>query len=157
MNGSVLNRSVALEPDVFHLCQRCNACCRWPGDVRIDEAEVTRIAAFLGLTEQEFIARHTRLRSDRQGLSLLERENHECVMLEDGGCRIHAVKPDQCAGFPNRWRFPGWREVCESVPVPIAEARRRGLVDDPGAGSAEHGLEPAPGPVRRRQVRSAEA
>ena len=64
--------------------------------------------------------RHTRLRSDRQGLSLIEKANHECIMLAGAACRIHPVKPGQCAGFPNRWNFPGWREVCAAIPVPNA-------------------------------------
>lgn len=127
-HGSPVNREVLLDPDTFYVCQRCTACCRWPGDVRLEEEEIPRIAGFLGLDEEEFIGRYTRLRSNRRGLSLVERENHECIMLEDGGCRIHEVKPSQCAGFPNRWNFPGWRDSCEAVPIPIGEARARGLV-----------------------------
>jgi hypothetical protein len=33
-------------------------------------------------------------------------------------CRIQPVKPVQCRGFPNEWRFPGWREMCEAIEVP---------------------------------------
>lgn len=124
--GSPANRGVMLDVENFYVCQRCTACCRWPGDVRLEEEEVPRIAAFLGLSEADFIERFTRLRTNRQGLSLIEKENHECVMLENGGCRIHEVKPSQCAGFPNRWNFEGWRKVCEAVPIPMAEAVRRG-------------------------------
>ena len=104
---------------VRYVCQRCTACCRWPGDVRIEEEEIPRIAGFLGLTEDEFIGQFTRLRTNRQGLSLVERETHECVMLDGNACRIHPVKPAQCEGFPNRWNFPGWRDVCHAVPVPV--------------------------------------
>ncbi|MEY5013526.1 MAG: hypothetical protein RLY69_1241, partial [Verrucomicrobiota bacterium] len=64
-----------------------------------------------------FIARFTRLRGDRTGLSLIEKDNHECVMLDGNNCTIQAVKPTQCRGFPNHWNFPGWREVCEAIPV----------------------------------------
>ncbi len=119
--GSPGNRDVVLEPGVFYVCQRCTACCKWPGDVRIDDAEITAIAAFLGLGEGEFIARYTRLRGNRQGLSLIEKDNHECIMLDGNACRIHEVKPAQCAGFPNRWNFPGWRQACEAIPVPVEE------------------------------------
>lgn len=128
MSGSVINDSVLLDPERYYVCQRCTACCRWPGDVRVGDDEIGRIAEFLGMAEDEFVQRFTRLRSDRQGLSIRERENHECVMLENGGCRIHAVKPVQCAGFPNRWNFSGWRKVCEARPIPVAEARERGLL-----------------------------
>ena len=103
------------------MCRRCTACCRWPGDVRVDAGEVDRIAAFMGIAVDDFIQRFTRLRSDRRGLSLMEKDNHECVMLEGDRCRIHEVKPGQCSGFPNHWNFPGWRGVCEAVPVPAGD------------------------------------
>ena len=129
-HGSPGNRDLWLDPDTYYVCQRCTACCRWPGDVRIENDEIAPIAAYLGLGEEEFLERYTRLRTNRQGLSLVEKENHECVMLEDGSCRIHEVKPSQCAGFPNRWNFPGWRKQCEAIPVPMSEARKNGLLGD---------------------------
>ncbi len=118
-HGSPANHEVNLEPGVFYVCQRCTACCKWPGDVRLEEEEIPRIAAFLEMSEPEFIGRYTRLRMNRKGLSLIEKENHECIMLEGNSCRIHDVKPGQCAGFPNKWNFPGWRQVCEAIPVAV--------------------------------------
>lgn len=118
--GSPGNRQVVLDPDVFYVCQRCTNCCKWPGDVRIEEDEIAPIAAHLDLSADEFLRQFTRLRSNRQGLSLIEKANHECIMLDGASCRIHAVKPAQCAGFPNTWNFPGWRNVCEAIPVPTA-------------------------------------
>lgn len=126
-HGSPGNRETLLEPDTFYACQRCTACCKWPGDVRLEEEEIPRIASYLHLTEQEFLDRYTRLRTNRQGLSLIEKDNHECIMLDGTACRIHPVKPSQCAGFPNKWNFPGWRQVCEAMAIPMQEARERGL------------------------------
>lgn len=120
-HGSPGNDQTVLEPDVNYVCQRCNACCKWPGDVRIAEGEIAAIAAYLGTTQEDFISRYTRLRTNRQGLSLIEKDNHECIMLVDGGCRIHPVKPSQCRGFPNKWNFPGWREICEAIAVPVKQ------------------------------------
>jgi uncharacterized protein len=120
-HGSPGNRDTVLNPTLFYQCQRCTACCKWPGDVRLEEKEIGSIATHLGLTEQEFLERYTRLRTNRQGLSLIEKENHECIMLDGNSCRIHPVKPAQCTGFPNLWNFPGWREVCEAIPVPRDE------------------------------------
>jgi uncharacterized protein len=117
--GSPANRDVDLDATVFYVCQRCTNCCKWPGDVRLAEDEISPIAAHLGLTEEDFIRSFTRLRSNRRGLSLIEKENHECIMLEENSCRIHPVKPAQCAGFPNKWNFSGWRDVCEAVPVAV--------------------------------------
>ncbi|MES2474621.1 MAG: YkgJ family cysteine cluster protein [Verrucomicrobiota bacterium] len=118
-HGSPANWTVDLEPGVRYVCQRCTACCKWPGDVRLETDEIPRIAEFLGMDEAAFIERYTRLRMNRKGLSLIEKENHECSMLEGNACRIHAVKPGQCAGFPNKWNFPGWRQVCEAIPVAV--------------------------------------
>lgn len=129
-HGALSNRDVPLDPDNYYVCQRCTACCRWPGDVRLEEGEAARIAEYLGMSEERFIERYTRLRADRQGLSIIDRADHSCVMLKDGGCRIHEVKPVQCAGFPNFWNFPGWERKCEAKPIPMAEAKALGLIGD---------------------------
>jgi Fe-S-cluster containining protein len=106
-------------PDVWFDCQRCANCCRWPGDVIIDDAEVDAIARFLGISVREFVHSHTRLRANRAGLSLDEKPNGECIFLDGIDCRIQPVKPRQCREFPNKWRFPGWREKCEAIPRQI--------------------------------------
>ena len=121
--GSPGNRDVVLDPDVYYVCQRCTACCKWPGDVRIEEDEIPVMANFLNIDEAEFLDQFTRLRTNRQGLSLIEKKNHECIMLDGDSCRIHSVKPSQCAGFPNRWNFPGWRDLCEAIPVPVDQLK----------------------------------
>jgi Fe-S-cluster containining protein len=108
------------EGSVFYQCQRCTACCKWAGDVCVEEEEITKISAYLGLEEHEFVQDYTRIRADRTGLSLIDKEGStECIMLEGMNCRIQSVKPDQCRGFPNVWNFPGWREVCQAIEVPI--------------------------------------
>lgn len=118
-HGSPGNKNHELHPGVHYACQRCTRCCRWPGDVRLEDDEIPHIAAYLHMAEHDFIHRYTRLRTNRQGLSLIEKENHECIMLEGNACKIHAVKPAQCAGFPNTWNFPGWEQVCEAIPIAI--------------------------------------
>ncbi len=74
------------------------------------------MAAYLGMTEWEFVQEFTQVRPQRDGLSLINRENGECIFLEGRDCRVQAAKPVQCQGFPNTWNFPGWREVCEARP-----------------------------------------
>jgi uncharacterized protein len=102
--------------NVRYHCQRCAACCRWPGQVKVSDFEIASIAAFLGLEEDDFIQRFTRLRQQRDGLALIDKENGECFFLEGNDCVINDVKPQQCRNFPNKWNFPGWRQVCEAVP-----------------------------------------
>ena len=86
--------------------------------MKVDDADIAAIAAHLELSEHDFIQRYTRLRPQRDGLALIDRPSGECIFLEGRDCAVQAVKPTQCAGFPNTWNFPGWREVCEAVPVP---------------------------------------
>jgi Fe-S-cluster containining protein len=101
-----------------YLCQRCGNCCRWPGDVIVTETEVDAISTFLGMESVDFVQKFTRLSANRKHLSLVEKEDAACIFLEgENVCRIQPVKPGQCSGFPNTWRFEGWREVCEAVEV----------------------------------------
>jgi Fe-S-cluster containining protein len=108
-----------MEEGVFYQCQRCANCCRWPGEVPVTESEVVRIAEFLEVPLREFVAEFTDVRINRSGLTLIEKANGECVFLDGRDCRIQPVKPSQCAGFPNQWNFPGWREKCEAIPIPL--------------------------------------
>lgn len=121
----------------YYLCQRCGNCCRWPGDVRVGDREIAAIADHLDLDEWDFRQRYTRLTGDRRGLSLADAEDGSCIFLEQPNvCRIQAVKPVQCQGFPNRWNFPGWREVCEAIPVtanPQTSAPTAARDDDDGS------------------------
>jgi len=88
--------------------------------VRINEAEITGIASFLGVSEQDFVEGFTRIRDNRTGLSLRDKERTtECIMLDGDRCRIHEVKPLQCRGFPNTWNFPGWEKECQAIAVPL--------------------------------------
>jgi len=84
--------------------------------VRLTEAEITRLAAHLGLSEADFIQHHTRVRADRQGLSLLEKPGGECKFLIGDNCAVQPVKPQQCRDFPNLWNFPGFEKVCHAIP-----------------------------------------
>jgi Fe-S-cluster containining protein len=106
---------------VFYECQRCTACCRWPGQVRVTDAEITRMAEHLGLGEREFIERYMRLREDRRGIVLKDQPDGACVFLEGGNCRVQPVKPQQCRDFPNHWRFPGFERECRAVAVELGE------------------------------------
>jgi len=107
---------------VFHDCQRCTACCRWPGQVRLTEAEIMRIAKFLQLGDADFIQRYTRLRPDRRGLALLEQADGACILLEGNLCSVQAVKPQQCRDFPNLWKYPEAEKYCRAIPREVSEA-----------------------------------
>ena len=105
---------------VRYECQRCGNCCKWDGDVVLEEGEVERIAKYLKIPLYEFVRDLTRLRANRQGLSLIDKEGTtECIMLDGNSCRIQEVKPKQCAGFLTEWNFRGWREHCQAKAVKV--------------------------------------
>lgn len=110
-----------MEPGMFYQCQRCANCCRWPGEVPVNDDELQAISDFLGMSLYDFVAEFTDLRSNRRGLTIKERPGGACVFLEGNDCRINPVKPEQCAGFPNEWNFPGWKKQCEATPVPMTD------------------------------------
>ena len=85
--------------------------------MKVEADEVDAIAAYLNMSVDEFLEKHTRLTPDRQHLSLMEKTDGECeylVICDDGlpGCAIEKVKPRQCREFPEKWNFPGWRTLC---------------------------------------------
>jgi len=80
-------------------CRRCRACCTGaPGVVMVSTEEVQRLAAHLGLSVDEFGRTH--LRRARGGLSLTERANGDCVLLEPEGCAVYELRPNQCRVYP---------------------------------------------------------
>ena len=99
-------------------CKRCGNCCRVPGYVYITEKEVARISAHLGMTADAFTAAYTQVLPQRNGLTLIEKEDYACVFLTDEGlCAIQPVKPEQCRHFPDKWNYPGFRRICQAEEV----------------------------------------
>jgi Fe-S-cluster containining protein len=106
---------------IHYECVRCTECCRWPGQVKLNDAEIARMAAFLGVNERDFIERYTRLRPDRRGLALQDAPGGACIFLAGRDCRVQPVKPQQCRDFPNGWNFPGFEKLCRALPREIGE------------------------------------
>jgi Fe-S-cluster containining protein len=119
----------------FYECQRCAACCRWPGQVRVSDAEIARLAAFKGLSEHDFIQQFLRLRHDRRGLALQEKPDGACIFLDGNDCSVQPVKPQQCRDFPNVWNFPSFEKTCRAVPRVVSEADYRRLVAEATGGT----------------------
>ena len=124
-------------------CRRCGACCRIKdGIVRVSDAEVARIAAFLGMGEDAFIANETEIAPDRSSLMLKSRADGSCVYLTaDNLCVINPVKPDKCRTFPFEWANPDSGDICPAL-------ARSGETPD----GAERGkLTPSSGRTARRR------
>ena len=93
------------------VCQRCNACCKKPGFVYLKEGEADHIAKFLKLDVYEFTQKYCDIQ-DRMRLVLKKQQSEACVFLSGQGCRVHEVKPQQCADFPVRWRTENSFDYC---------------------------------------------
>ena len=98
-------------------CQCCGACCRIKdGIVRVSDREIARIAAYLGMREDDFIACETDVAPDRKTLMLKSRPDGACVYLtDDNRCRIHEVKPDKRRTFPFEWTNADSHEICPGL------------------------------------------
>ena len=73
-----------LDPQVLKQfrCSGCGECCRWSGAVLLEESDHPRLAARLGLSEQEFIDLHT------ISTSIIEISNH-CLMISHSNIKRH--------------------------------------------------------------------
>lgn len=88
----------------FTCVRGCTRCCERDGFIYLTEEDTTRIAAFQGMSQPEFEARHVyRTRRMRR----LRMKDGKCPFLLADGCSIHAVKPTQCR------LFPFWPELVE--------------------------------------------
>ena len=98
-------------------CRCCGACCRIKdGIVRVSDAEIARIAAFLGMSEADFIEQETEVAPDRKSLMLKSLPDGSCAYLTaDNLCRINPVKPDKCRTFPFEWTNDDSTDICPGL------------------------------------------
>ena len=113
---------------IFLRCQRCAACCKWPGQVHVNDEEIARLAILMGMSETAFIEEFTQLARERNGLVLQEKPNGECVLLEGSNCLAQSAKPQQCRDFPNLWSNHDSRETCRAESVSVTKQDYRQLL-----------------------------
>ncbi len=101
-------------------CTGCGECCRWSGSVLLRDEDVARLALHMGLSEQEFIDRHTRLAPNRIQLALLDQADGSCAFLEGDRCAVYEARPEQCRNFPYAWSVP---EGCPELDRLFAEQK----------------------------------
>jgi Fe-S-cluster containining protein len=92
----------------FHFqCQPgCTRCCTQSGWVYLSKEDVTRLAAFLGVSEREFQERYVyATKTERR---LRKPKHAQCPFLNENGCSVHLAKPTQCR------LFPLWPELIEN-------------------------------------------
>jgi hypothetical protein len=110
-------------------CQFCGRCCGGgPGYVWLEESELREIARFLGLPAEDF--RHLYVRRLWRGMSLREKENYDCVLLDGNGrCTAYAVRPLQCRVWPFWPSNLGSREVWDEAGLRCPGIGRGAAID----------------------------
>ncbi|MCR5761560.1 MAG: YkgJ family cysteine cluster protein [Sphaerochaetaceae bacterium] len=92
-------------------CQGCRYCCSSePGYVFLSEADVALMSEGLGLTREKFIDTYCRYvdMGAFYMVSLLEKENYDCIFLTEKGCKAYEYRPTQCR------TYPFWAHIMES-------------------------------------------
>ena len=101
--------------EIKHNCKQCGQCCRWEGYIYVNKPDLKKIAAFLKLTEDEFINEYVEL-EQKPRFNIKLKENGECLFLNSNNkCFIYPVRPQQCRDFPQKWRIEDFEELCPGV------------------------------------------
>jgi Fe-S-cluster containining protein len=80
-------------------CKQCGMCCYGEGGIRVESAEIEKIARFLALPPDDFIQEYCREKSGR--LYIVSKADGSCVFYDPGkNCLIHPVKPRPCSLWP---------------------------------------------------------
>ena len=100
-------------------CTRCRYCCGVePGYVFLTEEDVLRLSGHFTISVEAFI--ETYCRKVPVGgisyISLLEKENNDCIFLESFGCGVYESRPLQCR------TYPFWATIVETGESWAAEA-----------------------------------
>ena len=75
----------------------CTRCCTQNGWVYLSEEDVPRLAAFLGMSANEFQEKYL---FSTKYTHRLRRRHGKCPFLKSEGCSVHLAKPTQCRVFP---------------------------------------------------------
>ncbi|MFO0837530.1 MAG: YkgJ family cysteine cluster protein [Phycisphaerae bacterium] len=127
-------------------CTQCGNCCSGPpGYVWLSPSDIAPLAALVGLSPDEFRARHVRQVGDR--VSLYEKSDGDCEWLIRGPdgktrCGVYEARPVQCRTWPfwdSNLRTPrdwkGAARVCPGIntgtrhPLPVIHAALRRNAD----------------------------
>lgn len=81
-------------------CTACANCCRH-GVVPLHEADIEKIAQFLGVTPETIVQRYTTPDPDVTGSRILVSSREGCVFLDGNLCMIYEARPKTCHDFPH--------------------------------------------------------
>ena len=105
---------------LFTCIEGCNYCCSCePGYVFLSQEDLQRLCVFTALSEEQFIATYCRRVSmgSFSMISLLEKENYDCIFLTEKGCSVYEARPLQCS------TYPFWQHILEDQESWDAESK----------------------------------
>jgi len=78
-------------------CKQCGDCCFGFGGTYVTEQDIQRIADYIDVDPQQFVARFCRRSGEKQ--ILVQGDEGYCIFWK-GNCTIHPVKPKMCREWP---------------------------------------------------------
>jgi Fe-S-cluster containining protein len=103
--GNIYKKGLSFE------CQGCNYCCSVePGYVFLSQEDLDNLSSHFQISQNEFIEKYCRKVDLGFGyrISLLEKENYDCIFLTQKGCSCYGARPLQCR------TYPFWPAIVES-------------------------------------------
>ncbi len=104
-------------------CQGCNYCCSCePGYVFLSDEDLQNLCKHFSMDEDTFIKIYCRKVSIGFGyrISLLEKDNYDCIFLTKNGCSCYESRPLQCRTYPFWPRIvednESWEDEAKSCP-----------------------------------------
>jgi len=81
-------------------CKRCGYCCKGESTISLSKRDISRIAQFLNLSEEDFLNLYT-VKKGKFRIEMRVKDGF-CIFFdkEKKLCKIHPVKPEKCKEWP---------------------------------------------------------
>jgi Fe-S-cluster containining protein len=81
-------------------CKNCGFCCQGESTISLSPEEISRIAKYLNLSEEEFQKLYT-VKKGKYRIEMKTKDGY-CIFFDKKTkkCKIHPVKPDKCKEWP---------------------------------------------------------
>ena len=80
-------------------CKMCGKCCHGKGGITLQGEEAGKVANFLGIDTESFVAEYCEEKGGR--LSVRTGPDEFCIFYDkEKSCLIHPVKPGPCVSWP---------------------------------------------------------
>ncbi len=80
-------------------CTMCGVCCQGEGGIILSPHDIARLANFMDLAEQDFLAAFAKQRNGKPALK--SGEDGFCIFYKTNiGCGVHEARPDVCRAWP---------------------------------------------------------